>query len=144
MSAAILTAICSHPQVKGALRFTALNIAYKCNAAHIGRVAYSYLAKRTGLHVRTIMRHVAKLVELGVLRKTVTRLSSRRCMLNLYEFIVPKRASDKARPIKRSGENPLTREEEIRNMRWGLAHLWEEGSIQYTECLNRLNQLLQE
>lgn len=118
MRTAILHTICSHPQVKGSLRLTALNIAYKCNGAGIGRVAYRYLAKRTGLHVRTIMRHVAKLGALGVLVKTVTRLSSKRCMLNLYQFILPTRACDRPPSRTEKGRKPLTREEITRLKQW--------------------------
>lgn len=90
MQTAILHTIRHHAQVQGSLRFTALEMAYRFNTSNICRIAYSYLAKRTGYHVRTIMRHVAKLVELGLIEKTVTRLRYNRCAINLYTYCGPK------------------------------------------------------
>jgi len=136
---AILHTICSHPQVKGSLRFTALNIAYKCNGAGIGRVAYRYLAKRTGLHVRTIMRHVAKLIALGVLCKTVTRLRSQRCMLNLYKFILPTCACDTAPSRTERGRKELTLED-VPTLERGLRSCTP-GSLAYETTLETITRL---
>jgi hypothetical protein len=149
LQTAILHTIRHHPQVKGSLRFTALELSYRFNTAGICRVAYQYLAKRTGYHVRTIIRHVAKLVKAGLIRKTVTRCTRYRCERNLYTYCGPRDAlpkrvpSDRGRQATTPKREKLTREEEIRNMRWGLAR-WTPGTPQHQACLTRLQQLLRE
>lgn len=117
MRGAILHTICSHPQVKGSLRLTALNIAYKCDGDGRGRVAQSYLAKRTGLHVRTIRRHIKRLAELDILCLTLQK-----CARTLYQFCVAetvrKRVADKLPAIKQEERKIFTRAEIIRLKLW--------------------------
>jgi DNA-binding Lrp family transcriptional regulator len=88
LSAPIITAIRSLPQLKGSLKLTALELAHLASRSGVARVAYWVLAKKTGQSVRTMIRHVHRLVELGVITKQVMRLTLTRCAVNQYRFLV--------------------------------------------------------
>jgi len=150
MSLAIITAIRQLPQLKGALKFTAIELAHRASSAGHVRVAYSYLAQKTGLSVRTIMRHIRRLIDLGIVEKHTTRLSRMRCAINLYVFTIRhadglyKRACDRTSqklPGSEKGEAKWgTLVEAIETLERGM-RLLTPGSVPYGSCLERLDTL---
>jgi len=130
MSAHILAAIRQHPQLKGSLKLTAQEIAHRASSSGFVRISYGYLASKTGLHIRTMIRHVAALEVLGILRKQTMWISARRCAVNLYTLLVRplhKCASDKVSSKlpqrEREEEKSLSLAEEIRRQRKALHFL---------------------
>jgi len=150
MSLAIITAIRYLPQLKGALKFTAIELAHRASSAGHVRVAYRYLAQKTGLSVRTIMRHIRRLIDLGIVEKHTTRLTRMRCAINLYVFtirvgsLLHTRACDKtSQKLPETGKGEAkwgTLRDAIRHLERGM-RLLTPGSIPYTSCLERLQKL---
>jgi len=150
MSLAIITAIRHLPQLKGALKFTAIELAHRASSAGHVRVAYSYLAHQTGLSVRTIMRHIRRLIDLGLVEKHTTRLSRMRCAVNLYVFTIRAKVALHTRACDKTSQklSPQGREEEkfgtlgdaIATLERGM-RLLTPGSVPYGSCLERLQVL---
>ena len=63
-----------HYGLKGSYKLTALELAHRMSSAGVGRVSYRFLAWKTGLSVRTMIRHIARLVDLGLITKHVQRV----------------------------------------------------------------------
>lgn len=144
MRTAILHTIRHHPQVQGSLRFTALELAYKFNAQGCARVAYQWLAKRTGFCVQTIIRHIKALVRLGLIAKTVQRVTKYQCERNLYTLAGPladlhKRATLTGSERQQQRGRNLTRED-IQTLEKGLRMLTP-GSVAYQSTLDALHRL---
>ena len=147
MSAAILSAIRSHAQLKGSLKFTALEIAHRASSSGFVRVSYGYLASKTGLSIQTMIAHVKRLEALGILRKQKMWLSARRCAVNLYTLLIRARHTCSTQktyeklPEAREGQEKFgTLREDIDRLRRGM-RLWTVGSEQYLACLEKVQTL---
>lgn len=150
MSLPIITAIRRLPQLKGALKFTAIELAHRASSSGYVRVAYSYLAQKTGLSVRTMIRHVQRLEALGILRKQRVWISAHRCAVNVYTLLVSNAmtlhrcASDKvAKTLPDNSKREAkwgTLGEAIRQLERGM-RLLTPGSVPYASCLARLQTL---
>ena len=150
MSLAIITAIRHLPQLKGSLKFTAIELAHRASQSGHARVAYSYLAQKTGLSLRTIMRHVRRLIDLGIVEKHTQRLARTRCAINRYVFTIRAsgalhtRARDKtSQKLPDSGKGEAkwgTLGDAIETLKRGML-LLTPGSIPYTSCVERLQVL---
>lgn len=147
MSLAIITAIRHLPQLKGTLKFTAIELAHRASTSGHVRVAYSYLAQKTGLSLRTMIRHVQRLEALGVLRKQRVWIRVNRCAVNVYLLLVrplhrcasdkvAKKVSQKEREEGKFG----TLVDAIRQLERGM-RLLTPGSVPYTSCVERLQGL---
>jgi hypothetical protein len=125
MSKAILAAISHLPQLRGSLRTTAQCLAYYADGTGRVQKAFSYLAKAMHVSLSTAKRHIPRLLELGIIEKTTTRLSRWRCGINSYQFVewvlalVPKRAdgsrthqeqAKREKSSARAGEKPTLTE----------------------------------
>jgi DNA-binding Lrp family transcriptional regulator len=89
MSAAIVAAISHLPQLTNALYSTASRLAYFADRQ--GRVtekSYEVLARDLHTTPRTMMRRIAQLEALHILRKHVQWLSPTRCAINVYTFLI--------------------------------------------------------
>lgn len=151
MSLAIITAIRSLPQLKGSLKFTAIELAHRASSSGHVRVAYSYLAQKTGLSIRTIMRHIRQLIDLGIVEKHTQRLARVRCAVNRYVFTIRKRVILHTRARDKTSQNvPDTGKGEAK---WGTLgdaietlergmRLLTPGSVPYTSCVERLQVLM--
>jgi hypothetical protein len=147
MSLAIITAIRHLPQLKGSLKFTAIELAHRASSSGYVRVAYSYLAQKTGLTIRTMIRHVQRLEALGILRKQRGWISVNRCAVNVYLLLVRplhKCASDKVAQNLRDPEKGEakwgTLGEDIETLERGM-RLLTPGSVPHTSCVERLQTL---
>src|SRR5262245_35290686 len=88
MSLPIITAVRTHPQLKGSLKFTAIELAHAASRSGYARVSYGVLASKTGQSIKTMIRHVQRLVAMGVLVKQTMRLTLRRFAVNQYRWLV--------------------------------------------------------
>jgi Helix-turn-helix domain len=147
MSLAIITAIRQLPQLKGALKFTAIELAHRASSAGHVRVAYSYLAQKTGLSVRTMIRHVQRLEDLGVLRKQRVWISAKRCAVNVYLLLVRPLHRCASDNVAKNLPEPKKEEEKCGTLGDAIAtlergmRLLTAGSVPYTSCLERLQTL---
>lgn len=150
MSLAIIAAIRHQTQLKGALKFTAIELAHRASSAGHVRVAYSYLAQKTGLSIRTIMRHISRLIDLGIVEKHTQRLARTRCAINRYVFTIRASVPLHARACDKSSQK--LSETGKREAKWGTLReaidtlergmrLLTPGSIPFTSCVERLQVL---
>jgi hypothetical protein len=100
MSLHIIAAVRPLVQLKGSLKFTAIELAHLASRSGYVRVSYWTLATKTGLHIRTMIRHIHQLVARGVIVKQTVRLTLTRFAVNQYRFLVGvedlhKRSSDR-------------------------------------------------
>lgn len=147
MSLAIITAIRHLPQLKGALKFTAIELAHRASSSGFVRVSYGYLAQKTGLSIRTMIRHVQRLEALGILCKQRVWISANRCAVNVYTLRLRplhRCASDKVAknlPDDRKREAKWgTLGEDIRTLERGMQFLTS-GSVPYMSCMARVEAL---
>ena len=119
MSLHIISAIRSCSQLKGSLKFTAIELAHLASRSGYVRVSYWTLATKTGLCLRTMIRHVHRLVAMGILVKQTVRLTLTRFAVNQYRFLVGAedlhtRATDKgSSSIPEEGKNLRVRVKEL-------------------------------
>ena len=153
MSANIIAALRSENQLHGNLKFTAIEVGHRMNTSGYGRVAYQMMAYATGYSRRTAIRHMHKLVRMGIFAKTVYRLANGYA-INLYKCLLSPPAFYRRAPATTHGDSvtptlptPKTAEakelslkEEIRLQRKGLQFLME-GSDRYQACLEKIAAL---
>ena len=149
MSLQIITAIRRLPQLKGSLKLTALELAHLASSSGHARVSYWFLAKKTGMHPRTMMRHVHQLIAMGIIVKQTVRLTLTRFAVNAYHFLVTpavlhKRSTDNLPQTLPEHERE---EEKFGTLREKIARLWKglrlltEGSIPYNASLEEVRRL---
>jgi hypothetical protein len=153
MASNIIAAIRHAPQLKGNLKFTALEIGHRMNRSGYVRMAHQMIAWKTGYSLRTAYRHAAQLCAMGIFQKTVYRTASGygwnlyKCLLPLPAFYLASPAtthgdsvSGTLPPAKTEEEKSLSLREEIRLQRKGLQFLME-GSDRYQACLEKIRAL---
>ena len=123
MSKQILAAVRPLPQLKGSLKLTALELAHLASHSGHVRVSYGTLARKTGQHPCTMIRHVQRLVVLGIVVKQTVRLTLTRFAVNAYTFLIGpedlhKRSTSRVqRDIPEEGKNLRVREEKTPTQR---------------------------
>ena len=127
----------THFGLKGSYKLTALELAHRMSSSGIGRVSYRFLAWKTGLSVRTMIRHIARLVDLGVITKHVQRVLVHGKLVfgwNLYKVTCSVAVQSRTAPSKGGSdkvaetlpeaktdtEKTAALEEEIRKLEKGL------------------------
>src|SRR5262245_15137270 len=88
MSLHIITAIRQQKQLKGSLKLPALELAHLANHSGYVRVSYATLAQKTGQSIKTMIRHVHRLIGLGLVAKQRIRLTLTRFAVNQYRVLV--------------------------------------------------------
>jgi len=149
MSKAILTTIRRLPQLKGSLKLTALELAHMASGSGTISVPYAWLARKTGMCVRTMQRHIDRLIALQILTKTCERFSLSRWGTNRYTFLVRgvpilhKCAQDILSPLSSATEKKeksVSLRDEIAALERGM-RLWTPGTEPYASCQERLTYL---
>lgn len=154
MSRHIIQAIRHQTQLRTVTRTIAIEIAHRMNSNGIGRIAYSFLAHKAACSIRTAIRHVKKLVALGLFRKRTTKAATGYSW-NVYEYTGP-RAQPPPPPItthyanltpslpEAEREKDTSVQEELDNQRKGLRFLTagSEWWIRGQEEIARLEGLL--
>ena len=147
MSTPVITALRHDRRLKGNLKFTALEIGHRMNAQGYGRIAYQMMAYATGYCRRTAIRHMHRLIDMGILAKTVYKLQNGYA-INLYKCLLAVPAFYRDRPQRASGDrmssilpDPKTEEEkalslreELERHRKGLRFLTNPESEIYKAC----------
>ena len=86
MASPIITALRHRRDLKESLLHTAQELAHLASIYGVARASYSYLALKCHCSRRTILRHIQRLVDLGIIRKTVLWIRGNYCEINTYRF----------------------------------------------------------
>ena len=89
MATPIIAAIRQRQDLKEALLHTAQELAHLASIYGVVRVSYSYLAVKCRCSRRTVIRHIQRLLDLGILGKTVLWIRGNCCETNTYTFRIP-------------------------------------------------------
>ena len=103
MATPIIAALRQRRDLKESLTHTAQELAHLASIYGVVRVSYSYLAVKCRCSRRTVIRHIQRLIDLRILRKTVLWIRGNCCEVNHYAFLL---AWDK-RPAK-GGSDKMT------------------------------------
>ena len=101
MALPIITAIRTRTDLKESLLHTAQELAHRASIYGVVRVSYSYLALKCHCSRRTIIRHIQRLIDLKLIRKSVIWIKGHFCEVNTYTFVLaweqraPTQGSDK-------------------------------------------------
>jgi len=128
MSLPIITAIRQRRDLKESLLHTAQELAHRASIYGIVQfTSYSYLAEKSHCSTRTAIRHIQRLEEAKIIRKTVRRIAGKGklCEINHYAFLISwdkrvvKGGSDKtSRNLPNPGrEKETSVREELENQR---------------------------
>jgi hypothetical protein len=117
MAAPIIATLRAQRQLKESLLHTAQEIAHRSSIYGIARVSYSYLAMKCHCSRRTVIRHIQRLIELRIIRKSVIWICGNYCEVNTYAFLIPwdKRPAAQGSDKTASKSSPRTEERE----KWG-------------------------
>lgn len=153
MAINIIAAIRRCDKLHGNVRYTAIEVAHLMNAQGYGRVAYTFMAVKTGYCRRTAIRHMHQLLALRVYAKAVYRLANGYA-INLYKCLLPREAFYRAAPQRPTSDSvaptlptPKTEEkslslgEELGQAHKGLRFLTNPDSPMYQACLERIAAL---
>jgi hypothetical protein len=101
MAQPLIAAIRTRRDLKESLTHTAQELAHLASIYGVIRVSYTELARKCRCSRRTVMRHIQRLEDLRILRKTVLWIRGNFCEINTYAFRIawdtspPKGGSDK-------------------------------------------------
>ncbi len=88
MAIQIIAALRTQPQLRGNTFLIAVELAHRLNGSGYGRVSYQFLAWKAHCCRRTAVTQIARLVALGLIRKTVLRTREGYAW-NLYRYRGP-------------------------------------------------------
>jgi len=88
MALPILTALRAlrDPHLKESVLHTAQELAHRASIYGVARVSYSYLAEKCHCSRRTVIRHIQRLIDAGIIRKSVLWIRGNYCEVNAYKF----------------------------------------------------------
>jgi hypothetical protein len=109
----LIAAIRQRRDLKESLLHTAQELAHRASIYGVVRVSYSYLALKCHCSRRTVIRHIQRLIDAGILRKSVLWIRGNYCEVNTYAFLL----SWEKRPARQGSDimapkSPQTRERE--------------------------------
>ena len=149
MSVPLISAIRQQHQLKESLLHTAQELAHRASIYGVVRVSYSYLARKCHCARRTIIRHIQRLIEANILRKSVLWIRGNYCEVNTYTFCIAwKKPSSvqggdkktcKFSPQEERGKKDSIRDE-MRHLEQGL-RFCTPGSLTYTATITKLEEL---
>ena len=145
MATPIIAAIRQRRDLKESLTHTAQELAHLASIYGVVRVSYSYLALKCHCSRRTVIRHIQRLMDLRILRKTVLWIRGNFCEVNTYTFRIawdksrPKGGSDKTAstlPPQEREKNVSVREE-LANQRKAVREGWVLPGSERWEAVNK-------
>ena len=148
MATPIIAALRQRQDLKESLVHTAQELAHRASIYGVVRVSYSYLAQKCHCSRRTVIRHIQRLLDAGILRKTVLWIRGNYCEINTYTFRI---AWNRARPSGGSDTTastlpPPEREknsslrEELEKQKKGL-RFWTPGTEQWQKTCEEIARL---
>ena len=133
MSAPIIAALRQQRQLKESLLHTAQELAHRASIYGVVRVSYSYLALKCHCSRRTVIRHIQRLIDLRLIKKSVLWIRGNYCEVNTYAFLLAweKRPARQGSDKTAFKSSPRTEERE----KWGS---WDEKKCQGARGLSFL------
>ena len=104
MATPIIAALRQRRDLRESLQHTAQELAHRASIYGVVRVSLRYLARKCHCSKQTIINHIAKLIALKILRKTVIWIKGNYCEVNTYHFLV---SWDKRPAHKGSSQNSV-------------------------------------
>ena len=86
MATPIIAALRQRDDLKESVLHTVIEMAHRSSVYGVVRVSLRYLAQKCHCCKQTIINHLAKLIELGILSKTVIWIMGNLCETNRYTF----------------------------------------------------------
>ena len=86
MASPIIAAIRQRRDLKESLLHTAQELAHLASIYGVVKVSYAYLALKCRCSRRTVLRHIQRLVDAKIIRKTVLWIRGNYCEINTYTF----------------------------------------------------------
>ena len=129
MAVPIITALRQRDDLKESVLHTAQELAHRASIYGVVRVSYRYLALKCHCSRRTIIRHMQRLIDLKLLKKSVIWIKGNFCEVNTYTFMLawdtrpaPGGSDKTARnlPPREEREKSVGVGEEIQNLEKGL------------------------
>lgn len=126
MAVPIITALRQRDDLKESVLHTAQELAHRASIYGVVRVSYTYLAQKCHCSRRTVMRHIQRLIEAKIIRKTVIWITGNFCEINQYSFVLSwdkrphKGGSDTLMPkspLREEGEKNSGVREKLENQR---------------------------
>ena len=132
MASPIIAALRQRRDLRQSLLHTATELAHLASIYGVARASYRYLAWKCHCSRRTVMRHIQRLIDLRILRKTVLWIRGNCCEVNHYAFLLaweksaPNRGSDKTASTlpPQEREKNVSLREELANQRKALRAGW--------------------
>ena len=148
MALPIIAAIRQRRDLKESLTHTAQELAHLASIYGIIRVSYTELARKCRCSRRTVMRHIQRLEDLRILRKTVLWIRGNFCEINTYAFVLAwdtsrsQGGSDKTAstlpPPEREKNSSLR--EDLEKQKKGL-QFWTPGTEQWAKTCEEIARL---
>jgi Helix-turn-helix domain len=88
MASPIIAAVRRRTDLKESVQHTLQELAHIASVYGIARVSYDYLARKAHCSRRTAIRHIQKLIDAKIIRKTVLWIRGDFCEINTYKFII--------------------------------------------------------
>src|SRR5215510_13522285 len=88
MAVPIITALRQRDDLKESVLHTAQELAHRASIYGVVRVSYRYLALKCHCSRRTIIRHMQRLIDLKLLKKSVIWIKGNFCEVNTYTFML--------------------------------------------------------
>ena len=88
MATPIIAALRQRRDLKESLLHTAQELAHRASVYGVARVSYNYLARKCHCSRRTVMRHIQRLIDAGIVRKSVLWIRGNCCEVNTYAFLL--------------------------------------------------------
>ena len=106
MSVSIITAIRHQSQLRGSLFQTAKELAHRADGnSGLVHISYSYLASKCHQSRRTTIRHINKLIDLGIIRCTRFCQYGKKWLCNRYQFII---AWERPKPAQAGSDDRMS------------------------------------
>jgi hypothetical protein len=142
MATPIIAALRQRRDLKESLTHTAQELAHLASIYGVVRVSYSYLAVKCRCSRRTVIRHIQRLIDLRILRKTVLWIRGNCCEVNHYAFLLawekspPRGGSDKTASTlpQQEREKNVSLREELAKQKKGLHFLTPGSDIWRKVC----------
>jgi len=144
----LIAAIRQRRDLKESLTHTAQELAHLASIYGVVRVSYTYLAVKCRCSRRTVIRHIQRLIDLRILRKTVLWIRGNFCEVNTYTFRLAwekpaqRGGSDKTAATlpQREREKETSLQEEWERQKKGL-RFWTPGTDQWHKTCEEVARL---
>jgi DNA-binding Lrp family transcriptional regulator len=118
MAKPIIAALRQRTDLKESLLHTAQELAHRASIYGVVDVSYSYLAEKCHCSRRTVLRHIQRLLDLGIIKRTRLWIRANYCAINKYSFLIAWETSRSAGGSDKTASK-FPHPEREKNSSWG-------------------------